>query len=290
MSDTPAVPAAAALLPTADDNAAPLGGGPADTATGPGSGGCDLIPGRPQKSCRRCGGGDILGFVMDSPPRNHRRDPRTAAGSTEPPPRPWPEMERAAGPQGPLPRLKIAFIGTHGVGKTTLSFELAARLKRLDYSVDLVKEVARSCPLPLNQETTLDAQTWILYTQVAREIESARDHQALVCDRSVLDNYAYLVEKFGPQEPLESVVRRWLPTYSLMVRVPVLEEPRYDGVRDTDLLYQHRIDRTIDRLSDSFAVAALRLDPSEREGWIESVLDRLPRSPQLPLFGDSVGD
>ncbi len=67
--------------------------------------------------------------------------------------------------------MKIAFIGTHGVGKTTLCFELAAALKRLDLSVDLVKEVARGCPLPINRETTMDAQNWILHTQVARERE-----------------------------------------------------------------------------------------------------------------------
>ena len=66
--------------------------------------------------------------------------------------------------------MKIAFIGTHGVGKTTLCYELAAALKRLDLSVDLVKEVARDCPLPINRETTDDAQNWILHTQVAREI------------------------------------------------------------------------------------------------------------------------
>ena len=53
--------------------------------------------------------------------------------------------------------VKIAFLGTHGVGKTTLCFDLASRLKRLDMSVDIVKEVARSCPLPINQDTTLDA-------------------------------------------------------------------------------------------------------------------------------------
>ena len=34
--------------------------------------------------------------------------------------------------------MKIAFIGTHGVGKTTLCFDLAARLKRLDHGVDIV--------------------------------------------------------------------------------------------------------------------------------------------------------
>lgn len=47
-------------------------------------------------------------------------------------------------------RLKIAFVGTHGVGKTTLCFDLAAHLKRLDLNIDLVKEVARRCPLPIN--------------------------------------------------------------------------------------------------------------------------------------------
>ena len=43
--------------------------------------------------------------------------------------------------------MKVAFIGTHGVGKTTLCFDLAARMKRLDLSVDIVKEVARQCQI-----------------------------------------------------------------------------------------------------------------------------------------------
>ena len=50
--------------------------------------------------------------------------------------------------------MKIAFIGSHGVGKTTLCYDLAARLKRQDRAVDLVKEVARRCPLPINRDTT----------------------------------------------------------------------------------------------------------------------------------------
>ncbi|WP_309669691.1 hypothetical protein [Gemmatimonas sp.] len=70
-------------------------------------------------------------------------------------------------------RLKVAFVGTHGVGKTTLCFDLAAQLKRLDLGVDIVKEVARRCPLPINEDTTLEAQRWILHTQIAEEIEAA---------------------------------------------------------------------------------------------------------------------
>ena len=68
--------------------------------------------------------------------------------------------------------MKIAFIGTHGVGKTTLCYELAASLKKRDLSVELVREVARECPLPINRDTTLKAQSWILHTQIARELEA----------------------------------------------------------------------------------------------------------------------
>src|SRR5678815_4713243 len=94
-------------------------------------------------------------------------------------------------------RLKVAFVGSHGVGKTTLCYDLASQLKRLDLGVDLVKEVARRCPLPINEETTLDAQAWILHTQMAEEIAAAATYEVVVCDRSVLDNYAYLVARVG---------------------------------------------------------------------------------------------
>ena len=83
-------------------------------------------------------------------------------------------------------RLKIAFVGTHGVGKTTLCFDLAAQLKRLDLGVELVKEVARRCPLPINEQTTPDAQAWILHTQMAEELSAAASYEVVICDRSVL--------------------------------------------------------------------------------------------------------
>jgi hypothetical protein len=182
---------------------------------------------------------------------------------------------------------KIAFIGTHGVGKTTLCFELAARLKRMDYRVDLVKEVARSCPLPLNRDTTLEAQAWILHTQIAREIEAAMAHDAVVCDRSVLDNYAYLVAKCGRVEPYDQVVANWLRGYSMLAWVPAIEDPRFDGVRDTDRTYQRTIHELIGDLVATFSVRPLCLDARERDRWVDRVIEALPlRSPQLRLFGE----
>jgi nicotinamide riboside kinase len=183
--------------------------------------------------------------------------------------------------------LKVAFIGTHGVGKTTLCFELAARLKRMDYRVDMVKEVARSCPLPLNRETTLEAQAWILLTQIAREIETSMAHDVVICDRSVLDNYAYLVAKCGRVEPYDALVASWLAGYSLLAWVPIVEDPRFDGVRDTDRSYQRRIHDLIEELVASFGVRPLSLLAGERDRWPQQVIDALLlQSPQLPLFNE----
>lgn len=130
--------------------------------------------------------------------------------------------------------MKVAFIGSHGVGKTTLCYDLVAAVKRQGINADLVKEVARLSPLPINRRTSLDAQTWILTTQVAEEIRSASQHELVVCDRSVLDNYAYLALSCGRQEPIERFVDYWMQTYDVLFKVPVTGHAVPDGVRDVD--------------------------------------------------------
>ncbi len=191
-----------------------------------------------------------------------------------------------ATPDAPeTPALKIAFVGTHGVGKTTLCFELAARLKRRDLRVDMVKEVARSCPLPLNRATTVEAQAWILHTQIAQEIEALVHHDVIVCDRAVVDNYAYLVQKFGRIHIFDELMASWLPTYGLLVKVPIVDRPRYDGVRDTGADYQQEIDSTIESLLKEFRVDCVRLPAWSRDSWIEQVIEALPLGgEQLGLF------
>jgi nicotinamide riboside kinase len=183
--------------------------------------------------------------------------------------------------------VKVAFIGTHGVGKTTLCFDLAARLKRLDLSVDIVKEVARACPLPINQDTTVDAQAWILHTQIAEEIAAQSRFRAVVCDRSVIDNYAYLVHRFGRRADLDPLVAEWVRTYDGLFKVPVLQAPSFDGTRDVSISFQHEIDTLLDELLAEFRVPCHRLDATARERWVEAVLRAvgLPLTPpQIDLF------
>jgi nicotinamide riboside kinase len=184
-------------------------------------------------------------------------------------------------------RLKVAFIGTHGVGKTTLCFDLAAQLKRLDLGVDIVKEVARRCPLPINEETTYDAQAWILHTQIAEEIEASAAYEVVICDRSVLDNYAYLVARVGRRAELDPLVREWVRGYDALFKVPVLGVPTFDGKRAVSPSFQLEIDATIDELVGAFGVPVMALDQSARDGWTTTVVERLglpTQPPQIDLF------
>lgn len=188
--------------------------------------------------------------------------------------------------------LKIAFVGTHGVGKTTLCYELAAYLKKRELRVDMVREVARRCPLPINRDTTRDAQAWILHEQIADEIAMANREDVVICDRSVLDNYAYLVHRLGPDTVLDPLVRAWMRTYTHLFKIPVISPPAFDGTRDTNRTFQMAIDQQVEELIARFQVPIHRLEPRDRPHWIERVaamIGALPEPPQMRLFDETAG-
>jgi len=167
--------------------------------------------------------------------------------------------------------LKVAFIGSHGVGKTTLCFALAFALKQHGLHADMVKEVARESPLPINQQTSFAAQTWILMTQIADEIRSASQYDVVVCDRSVLDNYAYLVRACGRQAALEPLIDSWMSSYALLVKVPVMGTAAADGVRDPDEVFVADIDALVDELLLEKRIDPVRLDPARRSDWTDEI-------------------
>jgi nicotinamide riboside kinase len=179
------------------------------------------------------------------------------------------------GPEPPLRtperRLKIAFIGSHGVGKTTLCYGLAARLKRRDVALEVVHEVARRSPLPINEATTVPAQRWILLAQMADELVAAERYGVVLCDRSVLDNYVYLLLAAGPDPVFGPLVDRWMASYDLLVRVPILAGPSPDGVRAADPSFQRAVDERLARELAGRGLAVLELDPDASDLWLDEV-------------------
>ena len=147
---------------------------------------------------------------------------------------------------------KIALVGTHGVNKTTIAYELAGLLKRRGKTVELLTEIARECPFPLNENASREAYHWVIARQVQLELEKSPRADILVCDRAVLDNFAYYVRRFGnagqQAEALDSYCRAWMETYDLLVRLPITQQLAPDGFRSTDLDFQREIDALCDTL------------------------------------------
>lgn len=183
-------------------------------------------------------------------------------------------------------RCKIAFIGSHGVGKTTLCYGLAARLKARDVSLEVVHEVARRCPLPINQETNVAAQSWILHSQIAEELIAAARYPVVICDRSVLDNYVYLLLAAGRQDGLEPLLDSWMSSYDLLIHIPIVELPTADGVRATDPSFQQAVDARLERELADRGLFPFKLDAGDRRGWLGAVEEatwQLLEPPQLAL-------
>ena len=173
--------------------------------------------------------------------------------------------------------MKLALIGTHGVGKTTLAYEICSLLKKAAHNVELVTEVAQRSPFPINEVTTLDGQLWILHAQIAKELDLSARARHLICDRSVLDNYCYLVSRFGRQRQLEQWLSWWLDSYSLLVSVPPMADGiPPDGFRSENLEFQDRIHDLIAEVLSEPPFSAhqdrvLWLDRRDRRVWGEII-------------------
>ena len=181
--------------------------------------------------------------------------------------------------------MKLALIGTHGVGKTTLAYELCSLLKKSHHNVELVTEVARQSPFPVNAATTLEGQLWILHAQIAAELDAARRAPQVIADRSVLDNYCYLVNKFGRQPQLEPWLAWWMNTYDVLIGVPpAAAEIPADGFRSEDRAFQQRIHQLLIELLSSSPFNQLRapvlwLKADERDQWANHIVATIAPPP-----------
>ena len=153
--------------------------------------------------------------------------------------------------------------------------------------LEVVREVARRSPLPINESTSVASQAWILHTQIAEELAADTDNDVIICDRSVLDNYVYMLLAAGPQGPLEPLVDHWMNTYDLLLHVPIIEAPSADGIRALDPAFQRAIDTRLLTELTRRELPVEYLDGGARDEWLDTavavVLDRL-KPPQMQLL------
>jgi nicotinamide riboside kinase len=182
----------------------------------------------------------------------------------------------------PWPRpAKIAFIGSHGIRKTTALLAFAAEVQRAGRSVELGREVVRDNPLGINEGATGEAQLWVLVSQIRQELELSRKANVLATDRGVMDNYAYYLRSCGGVDAFdaEPLVRRWSGTYDLVVRLLPDVALQADGVRSTSDAFRDEIESILDRVLPDLVPAGRMVtirasEATSRFDWF-GILERL---------------
>ncbi|MEO8462005.1 MAG: AAA family ATPase [Chloroflexota bacterium] len=155
----------------------------------------------------------------------------------------------AATPVGAWPHpAKVAFIGSHGIRKTTALLAFAATVQRAGLSVELGREVVRDNPLGINEAATGEAQLWVLVSQIRQELELAHRADVLVTDRGVMDNYAYYLRACGGEDRYDigPLVRTWSETYDLVVRLLPDIALQADGIRSTNDTFRDEVEAVLD--------------------------------------------
>ena len=178
-------------------------------------------------------------------------------------------------------RAKVAFVGSHGIRKTTAAHAFANTIQRCGRSVELGREVVRDNPLGINEGATGEAQLWVLVSQIRQELELARKADVLATDRGVMDNFAYYLRACGGEDRYDAgpLVRRWAGTYDLVVRLLPDVALQADGVRSTSDAFRAEIEAILDDVLPSLVPAErlVTLRASEitsRYDWF-GVLERL---------------
>ncbi len=164
---------------------------------------------------------------------------------------------------------KIAFIGSLGTGKTTLAHKLVVGLKEKKFNVDFSEEIARRCPLTINENANTNTQKWILSRQITEELEKSQNCDILICDRSILDTYSYQRALIGRKKPWESFIQEHLKTYDLLVKVPITKkEIEKDDKRSTNKKFQLNVEKEIDNNLELFKPNYINYRGKETFDWI----------------------
>jgi nicotinamide riboside kinase len=172
---------------------------------------------------------------------------------------------------------KVGVTGAHGTGKTTLVCVVAEAINK-----PFIREVARECPLPINEAATYETQKWILRHQIMKEMEHLGEW--VLTDRTSLDNLAYLyyLENIGRVNDqqladYENIALPWGETYDMLFYVPIEFPLVDDGVRATSPRYQKDIDENIKMILDGegYEYVTLKGSVEERKATMLKAMDAL---------------
>ena len=151
----------------------------------------------------------------------------------------------------------IAFSSTHGTGKSSLAYMLAAKMKLAGHNVIVLDELARRCPFPINKDPDERTQIWLITKQIAEELELIDKVDYLIVDRGIMDSLCYdkvvakTVDSAIMCESLFSYILQHIEKYYKIIYVPDKDSFNFqmdDGIRDMETQFRDEVYYTMTKL------------------------------------------
>jgi thymidylate kinase len=185
---------------------------------------------------------------------------------------------------------KVSLVGTHGTGKTVLMDLVKAELKKRSIEAVTIEELstqARNLGLPINQETTLASQLWILHSQFAQELYLSEEikgrvkNEVIICDRGI-DNYCYLEHSVGENLHAKRLTLGHMQhfPYNQIYLLPIInQEIANNDLRATDKQFQQTMDQKIRQFLNEYDIEHTILpipdqEDSYRQIWVKTIVNQ----------------
>lgn len=156
-------------------------------------------------------------------------------------------------------KMKVAIVGTHSVGKTTLINDYIESNNRV--KIITIDEVARNVikdGYPLGKDASIESYLYYINMQLKAEIDTTElEYELLISDRSLLDGLAHpivnrnLPRPYITQEFIDlftNILYFQKSFYDLYIYLPIEFDMAPDILRPDDDVYRCDIDKEIQKI------------------------------------------
>lgn len=181
-------------------------------------------------------------------------------------------------------QIRIAIVGSHSVGKTTLAERL---LSRNPSTIELITGIPRQIiarGFPMGKKSTVDAYVNYVRDQLkAERIAKNSEKRLVISDRTSLDANAYAHVNLTIDAPavpdyfidmLHEIWLREAEFYDLLVYIPVEFPMHVDGIRDIDEKYRNDVSEKIEQILVESGHSFITLRGSVKER-VENLLSEM---------------
>ena len=174
---------------------------------------------------------------------------------------------------------KIMFTGAQGTGKTTLIYSTMESYENTPVSINGIRDLIKKYKLDHSENSNETTQTKIFnyYKKLVR------DNKTLVCDRSLIDVFAYTLSLYKHFKVSEDYFKKQERAFAKFVKenkditycyFPIEFKVVNDGVRSIDEEYRTEIDTNIKAILKTYNIDYIEISGSmdDRKNILYTIL------------------